>query len=159
MTKCRVDFGVLPNKIDKMLDTTDRALLALLRDNARAPLADLARRLNLSRTTVQSRLARLEAQRAIVGYTVVVPDEAEAALVRAYVHITALPKQSAGIEAALRRIPEVRTLHSVSGPFDMIAVLAAASIGELDALIDRIGALDGVERTTSAIVLSTRLQR
>jgi DNA-binding Lrp family transcriptional regulator len=90
---------------------------------------------------------------------VVVPDEAEAALVRAYVHITALPKQSAGIEAALRRIPEVRTLHSVSGPFDMIAVLAAASIGELDALIDRIGALDGVERTTSAIVLSTRLQR
>jgi DNA-binding Lrp family transcriptional regulator len=159
MTKCRVEFGVLPNKIDKMLDTTDRALLALLRDNARAPLADLARRLNLSRTTVQSRLARLEAQRAIVGYTVVVPDEAEAALVRAYVHITALPKQSAGIEAALRRIPEVRTLHSVSGPFDMIAVLAAASIGELDALIDRIGALDGVERTTSAIVLSTRLQR
>jgi DNA-binding Lrp family transcriptional regulator len=159
MTKCRVDFGVLPNKIDKMLDTTDRALLALLRDNARAPLADLARRLNLSRTTVQSRLARLEAQRAIVGYTVVVPDEAEAALVRAYVHITALPKQSAGIEAALRRIPEVRTLHSVSGPFDMIAVLAAASIGELDALIDRIGALDGVERTTSAIVLSTRIQR
>jgi DNA-binding Lrp family transcriptional regulator len=159
MTKCRVDFGVLPNKIDKMLDTTDRALLTLLRDNARAPLADLARRLNLSRTTVQSRLARLEAQRAIVGYTVVVPDEAEAALVRAYVHITALPKQSAGIEAALRRIPEVRTLHSVSGPFDMIAVLAAASIGELDALIDRIGALDGVERTTSAIVLSTRLQR
>jgi DNA-binding Lrp family transcriptional regulator len=142
-----------------MLDTTDQALLALLRDNARAPLAELARKLGLSRTTVQSRLARLEAQRAVLGYTVVVPHEAEAALVRAHVHITAAPKQSAGIEAALRRIPEVRTLHSVSGPFDLIAVLAAASIGELDALIDRIGALDGVERTTSAIVLSTRIQR
>jgi DNA-binding Lrp family transcriptional regulator len=159
LTKRRLDFGNLPSKIGAMLDATDQALLALLRDNARAPLAELARKLGLSRTTVQSRLARLEAQRAVLGYTVVVPSEAEAALVRAHVHITAAPKQSAGIEAALRRIPEVRTLHSVSGPFDLIAVLAAASIGELDALIDRIGALDGVERTTSAIVLSTRIQR
>lgn len=141
------------------LDDTDRALLALLRENARASTAELARRLSLSRTTVQSRLQRLERQRAVVGYTVVVPDEAEAALVRAHVLITLAPKRSAAIEAALRRIPEVRVLHSVSGPFDLIAIVAAASIGELDALIDRIGALDGVERTTSAIVLSTRIQR
>ena len=142
-----------------LLDDTDRALLALLRDNARASAADLARRLKLARTTVQSRIARLERERVIVGYTVVTPDEAEAALVRAHVLITARPKQSAGIEAALRRIPELRTLHSVSGPFDLIAVLAAESIGVLDILIDRIGALDGVERTTSAIVLSTRIAR
>lgn len=150
------------NTIGKMptpLDDTDRALLALLRDNARASAAELARKLKLARTTVQSRLARLERERIVVGYTVVVPDEAEAALVRAHVLITARPKQSAGIEAALRRIPEVRTLHSVSGPFDLIAVLAAESIGALDGLIDRIGALDGVERTTSAIVLSTRIAR
>jgi DNA-binding Lrp family transcriptional regulator len=73
--------------------------------------------------------------------------------------ITLAPRRGAAIEAALRRIAEVRVLHSVSGPFDLIAVVAAASIGELDALIDRIGLLDGVERTTSAIVLSTRIQR
>jgi len=141
------------------LDDIDRALLALLRDNARLSAAELARKLTLARTTVQSRIARLERERVVVGYTVVTPDEAEAALVRAHVLITARPKQSAGIEAALRRIPEVRTLLSVSGPFDLIAVLAAGSIGELDRLIDRIGALDGVERTTSAIVLSTRIAR
>jgi DNA-binding Lrp family transcriptional regulator len=141
------------------IDDTDRALLALLRENARAPTAELARRLGVSRTTVQSRLQRLERRRAIAGYTVVVPDEAEAALVRAHVLITLAPKQAAAIETALRRIPEVRTLHSVSGPFDLIAIVAAASIGELDALIDRIGALDGVERTMSAIVLATRIQR
>ena len=63
------------------------------------------------------------------------------------------------VEAELRRIPEVRTLHSVSGHFDMIAVVVAPSIGELDALIDRIGALDGVERTMSSIILSTRIER
>lgn len=142
-----------------MLDDTDRALIALLREDARAPTADLARRLNLSRTTVQSRMERLQRQRVIAGYTIIVPDELEQSLVRAHVLITLVPKQSAAIEAALRRIPEVRVLHSVSGPFDLIAIVAAASIGELDRLIDRIGALDGVERTTSAIVLSTRIHR
>ena len=141
------------------LDATDRALLHALRENARLSAAELARRLQLSRTTVQSRLERLERQRVITGYTVVVADAVEAALVRAHVLITLAPRQSGAIEAALRRIPEVRVLHSVSGPFDLIAVVAAQSLGELDALIDRIGALAGVERTTSAIVLSTRIER
>jgi len=142
-----------------VLDPTDRALLALLRDDARAPTAELARKLKLSRTTVQSRMERLQRQRVIAGFTIAVPDELEAGLVRAHVLITLAPKRSGAIEMALRRIPEVRVLHSVSGPFDLIAIVAAASIGELDALIDRIGGLDGVERTTSAIVLSTRIQR
>jgi DNA-binding Lrp family transcriptional regulator len=144
---------------ESALDATDRALLALLRDDARAPTAELARKLKLSRTTVQSRMERLQRQRVISGFTISVPDELEANLVRAHVLITLAPKRSGAIEVALRKIPEVRVLHSVSGPFDLIAIVAAASIGELDALIDRIGALDGVERTTSAIVLSTRIDR
>jgi DNA-binding Lrp family transcriptional regulator len=141
------------------LDTTDHQLLALLRENARAPTAELARRLKLSRTTVQSRLARLERERVIAGYTVKVSPEAEAGQVRAHILITLEPRKAGPIETALRRIPELRTLHSVSGPFDLIAIVAASSIGELDDLIDRIGALDGVERTQSAIVLSTRIDR
>ena len=141
------------------LDDTDRALLGLLRENARASTAELARRLDLSRTTVQSRIERLERRRVIAGYTVSVADEVEAGLVRAHVLITLAPRASGVIEAALRKIAQVRVLHSVSGPFDLIAIVAAASIGELDALIDRIGRLEGVERTTSAIVLSTRIER
>ena len=159
----RAYFGDLPANTSQMtkpvLDATDIALLALLRDDARAPTAELARKLGLSRTTVQSRMEKLQRQQVIVGYTVVVPDALEADLVRAHVLITLAPKRSGAIEVALRKIAEVRVLHSVSGPFDLIAIVAAASIGELDALIDRIGGLDGVERTTSAIVLSTRIQR
>ena len=141
------------------LDPTDHALLGLLRENARASTAELARRLELSRTTVQSRIERLERRGVIAGYTVSVADELEAGLVRAHVLITLAPRASGVIEAALRKIAEVRVLHSVSGPFDLIAIVAAGSIGELDALIDRIGRLQGVERTTSAIVLSTRIER
>lgn len=84
---------------------------------------------------------------------------AEPALVCAHILITLEPRKSSTIECGLRRIQEPRTLHSVSGPFDLIAIVVASSIGELDGLIDRIGALDGVERTTSATVLSTRIQR
>src|SRR5882724_12695599 len=107
------------------LDATDQALLALLRENARAPTAELARQLGLSRTTVQARLERLQRRGVVLGYTVVVPDQLEATLVRAHVLITVSPRQSGVIEAALRKIPEVRTLHSVSGPFDLIAIVAA----------------------------------
>ncbi|HSV69015.1 MAG TPA: Lrp/AsnC family transcriptional regulator [Methylibium sp.] len=141
------------------LDPTDRELLSLLRENARRSTAELARALGLSRTTVQSRIERLERQRVIAGYTVKVDDAVEAALVRAHIMITVGPKQTGAIEAALRGIAAVRSLFSVSGPYDLLAVVAAPSIAELDALIDRIGALDGVERTTSAIVLSTRIDR
>ena len=101
---------------DLKLDATDRTLLALLRENARAPVAELARGLKLSRTTVQSRIERLERHGVIAGYTVVVADEIEAGWVRAHVLITLAPRRSGAIEQALRKIPELRVLHSVSGP-------------------------------------------
>jgi DNA-binding Lrp family transcriptional regulator len=63
------------------------------------------------------------------------------------------------VTASLNAIPEVTTLHSVSGTFDLIAIIAAPSISELDQLIDGIGTIDGVERTLSSIILSTRISR
>ncbi len=141
------------------MDESDRQLLSLLRENARASTAALARALKVSRTTVQSRLARLERARVITGYTVRTSEAHEKGTIRALVMITVAPKQSPGVEAAIRRMPDVRALHSVSGPFDMIAEAATPSIGDMDALIDRIGALEGVERTTSSVILSTRIDR
>jgi DNA-binding Lrp family transcriptional regulator len=141
------------------MDDTDRELLSRLRENARAPTAALARQLGLSRTTIQSRIARLERSGAITGYTVRTSDELERGMIRALVMITLGPKQAAAVEAAVRRMPDVRALHSVSGAFDMIAEAATPSISEMDALIDRIGALDGVERTTSSVILSTKIDR
>ncbi len=142
-----------------MTSDADRALIALLREDARASTAELARRLGVSRTTVQSRLERLERSGVIAGYSVKLSADYEKNLVRAHILVTALPKLSASVEAVLRRIPEVRTLHSVSGSFDMIIVVEAPSVRDLDILIDRIGALEGVERTLSSIILSTRIDR
>jgi len=141
------------------VSTKDQELLALLGENARMPVATLARRLGLSRTTVQARLERLERDGVIAGYGLKLSDAYLSGLVRAHVLITIAPKSLSAVTAELAAIREVTTLHSVNGPFDLIAVIAAASIAELDQLIDRIGELAGVERTLSSIILSTRISR
>ena len=141
------------------VDETDLQLIHLLQEDARTPTTVLAVRLGLSRTTVHARIQRLERQGIIQGYSVRLSSEFESRAVRAHVSITCTPKRTPGVERALKAIREVRSVLSVSGPFDLIVVLAAPSVGELDLLLDRIGALDGVERTTSSIVLATKLDR
>ena len=141
------------------MDETDQTLIAALRENARQSTAELGRKLGLSRTTVQSRIERLERRGLIAGYTIRLAEDFERSAVRAHVMITVSPKAARAVEAALRAIPAVRQLHSVSGAFDMIVHLVAASTVEMDRLVDDIGALEGVERTTSSIILSTRIDR
>lgn len=137
----------------------DELLLSLLAENARAPVSELARRLGLSRTTVQARIERLERSGVIAGYTVRMSTAAERALVRAYVMITVKPKHAAPTIAELKEIREVRTLHSISGEVDLMAVVAAGSVAALDAVVDRIGALEGVERTQTSVIMATKFDR
>jgi DNA-binding Lrp family transcriptional regulator len=141
------------------MDDIDGRLIDALREDARAPTAALARALGLSRTTVQSRLERLERQGVIAGYTVRLSDAHERGQIHAYVMMTVSHKQAAAVTAAIRRLPAVRSLQSVSGPFDLIAQAVTATVADMDSLIDALGALDGVERTTSSIVLSTKIDR
>jgi DNA-binding Lrp family transcriptional regulator len=141
------------------ISATDELLLSLLRENARASTAQIARRLGLSRTTVQSRIERLEQEGIISGYTVRVREDFERGYIRAHIMITVLPKQMTSVVAALRAMPELRVLHSVSGAYDLIAIGVVPSVDAMDQLTDRIGAIEGVERTTSSIVLSTKFER
>lgn len=141
------------------MDDVDQQLLARLREDARAPVAELARALGLSRTTTQGRLARLERTGVIAGYAVRLSEAVEQGLIHAFVMLTVEPKQAAAVTSAMRRLAGVRRLQSVSGPFDMIAAVEAPSVERMDALIDEIGAIAGVERTNSSIVLSTKFDR
>ncbi len=142
-----------------MLSRADLDLIALLREDARAPTAELARRLGVSRTTVQSRIERLEARGIIAGYGVRLSPDYEKGLVRAHMLLTVTPKLADLVVRDLKALVQVRQLHSVSGSFDMIVIVESPSISDLDMLIDRIGAMEGVERTLSSIILSTRIDR
>jgi DNA-binding Lrp family transcriptional regulator len=141
------------------MDETDRRLIDLLREDARAPAADLARKMGLARTTVQSRIERLRRSGVIAGFSVRLADAVERGQIRAYVLITAHPKQAAAVISEMRHLTGVRQLQSVSGAFDLIALVEAPTVDAMDALIDAIGALTGVERTTSSLVLSTKISR
>jgi len=141
------------------MDAIDEKLIFALRENARASTAELARLVGRSRTSVQSRIERLEKGGVIVGYGVRLGPGHGGGAVRAHVMIKVGPKEARAVTAALRGIDQVRVLHSVSGEVDLIAVAMAASVAEMDQVIDRIGALDGVERTTSSIILSTKFER
>jgi DNA-binding Lrp family transcriptional regulator len=142
-----------------MNDPIDQQLLAALRANGRASTAELARLVGRSRTSVQSRIQRLERQGVIAGYAVRLAPEHDLGAVRAHVMIKVQPKETRSVSAALQAIPQVRLLHSVSGDVDLIAVAATATVAEMDQVIDRIGSIAGVERTSSSIILSTKFER
>jgi len=138
---------------------SDARLIALLKANAREPTASLARKLGLARSTVQERIARLEREGTIKGYTARLSDEAESKRLTAIVMIAADPKQADRVAAELKRMTEVRALSAVSGAFDMMAVVEADTPARMDASLDRIGRAHGVARTVSSIVLSEKFSR
>jgi len=138
---------------------SDSRLIALLKANAREPVASLARKLGLARSTVQERIARLEREGVIKGYTTLLSDESEARKLRAVVMIAADPRQADRIGAELKRMPEVRALSAVSGAYDMMAIIEAETPARMDAALDRIGKATGVARTVSSIILSEKFSR
>ncbi len=140
-------------------DQLDRQLVTLLQANARASTAELARQLGVARTTVVARLARLEAGGVIVGYTARLGSDAADRGVQAFVGITVSPKAGREVVKRLTALPELRQLASVSGEFDYMALLRADSTMRLDALLDEIGDIDGVLKTTSSVVLALRVDR
>ncbi len=142
-----------------MLGKQDQDLLLLLRQNARSSISDLARALNVSRSTVQNRIAKLEAGGVIRGYSVLLGGEFSANQVEAHVSIKVFQKLTARTNTALEQISQVSQLYSVSGEYDLIAIVQAQSLEELSAVLDEIGNLEGVERTNSAVVLETRFRR
>lgn len=141
------------------MDTLDTRIYDLLVEDARQSVTTLARRLRVARSTVQERIRRLERSGVVAGYTVRPGPAATGRRITAHVAVTVDPKRGDHVQQTLRRITGVRTLHTVSGPFDLIAVVAAETTSEIDAVLDRIGAIPGVERTTSAIVLTTKFDR
>ncbi len=140
-------------------EALDRQLLALLRDDARRHVSDLAAELGVSRATVYSAIERLERQGIIAGYTVRLGDDHDRRVIRAHVMIKLFPRATQATQEALAAMPEVTALHAIAGAHDLIAMVESADLGRLNDLLDQIGAIDGVERTTSSVILATKLQR
>jgi DNA-binding Lrp family transcriptional regulator len=137
----------------------DEELIALLRMDCREPVAALARRLGLSRTTVQDRLKRLEESGIIAGYTVRLAQEVEHGGIRGFVTFAVEPRRQIEVARLLSRFPQIETLHTVSGKFDLIAQVKTQSSEAMDKLIDDMGQIPGITRIETSVILSTKLDR
>ena len=150
---------IQPGPVYMDLSDKDKQLISLLRENARFSVSEIARRLSVSRTAAQMRLQKLERNGVIDGYSVRLSEKFSKDQVRALVMIKSPPANREKIEKALSKIPQLTSLYSISGAFDLYAVISAASVAELDAAIDAIGRLDGVDDTMSSVILSTKIDR
>jgi DNA-binding Lrp family transcriptional regulator len=138
------------------MDNVDQRLLAELRRDGRAALSDLAARLGVSRATVRTRMERLSARGDIAGFTVVTRADVSAAAVRALMLIGIEGRGAERIMARLTGLPAVIAVHSTTGQWDLIAEVGAQTLEELDQVIFRIREIDGVTRSETNLLLSTR---
>ena len=137
------------------MDDIDRQLISLLRDNARVSLASLAKTLRVARGTVQNRLARLESDGTIVGYTVRLRPQVEEQRIRALTTVAVEGNRTEAVLKALRGDPAVSALHTTNGRWDIVAELRADSLEAFDRVLGRIRQIQGISNTETSLLLST----
>jgi len=137
------------------MDDVDHRLIALLRDNARMPVSTLAQKLRVSRGTVQNRLARLEEQGIVVGYTVRLRPDAEPKGIRAWMSIAVEGNTARRVLQALRGEPAIQALHTTNGRWDIVAELRAENLEAFDRALERIRLIPGIANTETNILLSS----
>ena len=137
------------------MDATDQALIALLRQNARLNVADLAHKLKVSRGTVTNRIRKLEDEQVIVGYTVRLKPDSEPERIRAWMGVQVEGNRTREVIASLLGEPGVAALHDTNGRWDLLAELEAASTGELSKILERIRLVTGIRSTETNIHLAS----
>src|ERR1700722_14950721 len=137
------------------MDDIDRQLIGLLRSDARASIASLAKALRAARGTLQNRLARLTASGTIVGYTVRLKPDVEEQRMRAFMTVSVEGNQVDAVIRALRGEPAVSALYSTNGRWDIVAELRADSLEGFDRVLARIRLIEGISQTETSLLLST----
>jgi DNA-binding Lrp family transcriptional regulator len=136
------------------MDDLDQQLIARLRANARASVADLAAALKVSRGTVTNRMAKLEREGVISGYTLRLRPDAAREEVRAWTSIAVEGNQLKVVQALLGE-PGVAALHDTNGRWDLLAELRVRDLTELSAALERIRAMPGVSATETSLHLKS----
>lgn len=141
-------------------DAVDQRILEILRERGRAPHALIAKEVGLSAPAVGERIRKLEQAGVVAGYQAVFDPAALGLGICAFVSIAPQPRNpGANLVENLRAMPEIEELHAVAGPYGYIAKVRVTTPEELDAFLDRLWILEGVERTETTMVLRTSVER
>ena len=136
------------------MDALDQQLIAKLRHDARASIAELAAQLKVSRGTITNRIAKLERDGVIVGYTVKLRPDAAPDEIRAWTGIAVEGNQQLVIRALLGE-PGVESLHDTNGRWDLLAELRVGNLNELAATLERVRRIKGISATETSIHLQS----
>jgi DNA-binding Lrp family transcriptional regulator len=137
------------------MDDLDRRLIGLLRDNARTSAASLAKSLKVARGTVQNRLAKLERDGTIAGYTIRLRPKIEEQRIVALTTIAVEGNRSEPVLRALRGDPSIVTLYSTNGRWDLVAEIRTDTLQSFDQVLSRIRRIEGISGTETSLLLST----
>ena len=138
------------------MDDLDHRLIAALRHNARESLSSLSEVLGVSRTTVRSRIERLQRQGDIIGFSVVLKGDIARDAVRGLMMIGIEGRGADRIVRQLTGMSDVRAVHATNGRWDLIVELGTATLEDLDRALNRIRQIEGVSTSETSLLLSTR---
>ncbi|MCT2581096.1 MAG: AsnC family transcriptional regulator [Mesorhizobium sp.] len=138
-----------------MPDELDRRIIAQLRADGRASLSNLSDTLGVARGTVQNRLERLLTTGTILGFTVRVREDYDVNTIHAVMMIEVVGKSTTQVIRKLRGIPEMYTLHTTNGNWDLVANIRAANLSEFDRILREVRMIDGVANTETSLLLSS----
>jgi DNA-binding Lrp family transcriptional regulator len=139
------------------IDSLDARLIAVLRDNPRVGLLEVARQLGVARGTVQARLAKLEQRGVITGHGPEVEPRAMGYAISAFVFVDLSQGRLDEAREAMAAVPEILEADAVSGPQDMICRIVARDTEHLQELINELLAAPAIRRCTSYIVLTRQV--
>lgn len=138
-----------------MPDDLDRRIISHLRGDGRASLSKLSDVLGVARGTVQSRLDRLIDTGTLLGFTVRVREDYDDQTVHAVTMIEVVGKSTTQVIRKLRGLPEIYSLHTTNGSWDLVANIRAASLSDFDRVLREMRTIDGVSNSETSLLLSS----
>ncbi|WP_285241865.1 Lrp/AsnC family transcriptional regulator [Pseudarthrobacter sp. MEB009] len=136
-----------------LLDPLDAKILLSLDADPQATVLSLSRTLGVARNTVHARLRRLLGDGSLAPFSQRVRTEALGLPLIGFISISISQSSSDAAVAALQTIPEIIEMHATTGDADLLAKVAAADPAGLHRITNRMLAIDGVVRTSTAMSL------
>lgn len=141
-----------------MTDSENARILNILRENARTPLDQIAKRLGLTVEDVARRIDAMEKDRTIMAYQAVLnPAQVEEDVVMGIIEVKLTPQRGTGFDTIAQRIykfPEVKTCYLLSGAHDLHVVVEGRSLNEVAAFVsERLATIDHVASTATHFIL------
>lgn len=138
------------------MDSIDIKIIGLLQKNARITASEIGGRINLSVPAVSERLKKLESSGIIEQYTAIINHR------QLNKHLTAImfislerPKFTDRFVEFVSGEGEILECHYLAGDFDYSLKILTESTETLEALLNRIKSVQGVQKTRTIVVLST----